>query len=53
MEYRLCSRLDIQEIGKEPLTFTEDVNFHIYRVYPKVQTPFGRECTYLESFLAM
>lgn len=39
----LFSRLDIQELGKQPVTFTEDVNFHIHRVYPKVETPHGRE----------
>ncbi|MFX4774291.1 hypothetical protein ABTC11_20020, partial [Acinetobacter baumannii] len=32
----LFSRLDIQELGKPAVTFTEDVNFHIHRVYPKV-----------------
>ncbi|SSS05902.1 Uncharacterised protein [Acinetobacter baumannii] len=39
----LFSRLDIQELGKPAVTFTEDVNFHIHRVYPKVETPHGRE----------
>lgn len=39
----LCSRLDIQEFGKPVESFTEDVNLHIHRVYPKVRTPNGKE----------
>lgn len=39
----LCSRLDIQEFGKPVESFTEDVNLHIHRVYPKVKTPNGKE----------
>lgn len=46
----LFSRLDIQELGKQPLTFTEDVNFHIHRVYPKLKHRMGEKCIYHESF---
>lgn len=39
----LFSRLEIQNTMGETQSFTENVDFHVHRVYPKVRTPNGRE----------